>query len=153
MTDRELLEEVLKVVKSHGEELHGLKVGQQVLSEEVQGLKAGQQVLSEKVQGLNEDIRGLKVGQQVLNEEVQGLKVGQQVLGEDVQGIKVQLDETNQIVKAIRHHQEHISAKVEGLEATTAKADALRGLDNKYEVLNSRLFAQEVEMQELRRVK
>lgn len=188
MTEREILEEVLKVVKSHGEELRSLKEGQQVLHEEFQGLskevqdlKTGQQVLGEKFQGLSkevqdlktgqqvlreevqdlktgqqvlrEEVQELKTGQQILREEVQELKIGQQVLREDVQELRGQLDETNQIVKAIRHNQEYISAKLEGLEATTAKADAVRVLDNKFEVLNSRLFAQEVAMQDLRRVK
>lgn len=64
-----------------------------------------------------------------------------------------QLNETNQIVKAIQHNQEFTNAKLEGIELTTAKAQALTILDDKFEALNKRLFAQETEIQGLKRVK
>lgn len=67
--------------------------------------------------------------------------------------VESQLDENTQIVKAIQHNQEFTNAKLEGIELTTAKAQALTILDDKFEALNKRLFAQETEIQGLKRVK
>lgn len=73
--------------------------------------------------------------------------------GEQLIEMKTQLCENTQIVKAIRHNQEMSNAKLEFLETTTAKSSALISLDSKFEVLNKRLFDQEVEIQALKLVK
>lgn len=67
-------------------------------------------------------------------------------------GMEVQLDENTQIVKALRHSQEYMLAKLDGLEATTAKVETVQKLQasvdllhGKYNVLNCRLFVQEAQ--------
>lgn len=67
-------------------------------------------------------------------------------------GMQVQLDENTQLVKALRHSQEYVLARLDGLEATTAKAETVQNLQasvdllhGKFDTLNSRLFAQEAQ--------
>lgn len=53
----------------------------------------------------------------------------------DVSTIKGQLDETNQITKALLHRTEEIDAKFDGLLHNTASKDSVAHLDTKLERL------------------
>ena len=79
-----------------------------------------------------------------------------------VDNMNVQQDENTQIIKAIRHNTEATNAEINSLKLTTLSKDALshlatkedtNKLNSKCEVLNSRLFHQEVELYELKAVK
>ena len=64
-----------------------------------------------------------------------------------------QVRENTDLLKAIQHNTEVLNAKVEALTLTTASKDAVARLDAKFEVLNSRLFQQEVEIHQLKAIK
>ena len=85
-----------------------------------------------------------------MQKDISGLKEEQQNTNKRLDNLETQLNENTQIVKAIRHNQEFANAKMESIEITTAKADALVKLDSKVEVLNTRLFDQEAEIRTLK---
>ena len=64
-----------------------------------------------------------------------------------------QVRENTDLLKAIQHNTEVLNAKVEALTLTTASKDAVARLDAKFEVLNARLFQQEVEIHQLKAIK
>lgn len=92
-----------------------------------------------------------KILDQILH-EIQSLKEGQQ-------NIEIQLNENTQIIKALIHRTEELDAKFDGLLHNTATKEALDKLATKddinaqFEVLNSRLFQNEVEVQRLKAIK
>ena len=63
-----------------------------------------------------------------------------------------QVRENTDLLKAIQHNTEVLNAKVEALTLTTASKDAVARLDAKFEVLNARLFQQEVEIHQLKAI-
>ncbi len=64
-----------------------------------------------------------------------------------------QVRENTDLLKAIQHNTEVLNAKVEALTLTTASKDSAARLDAKFEVLNARLFQQEVEIHQLKAIK
>jgi len=58
----------------------------------------------------------------------------------DTSNIKGQLDENTQIIKALVHRADELDAKYDCLLHTTATKDLITNLDNKFDVLNNRLF-------------
>ena len=64
-----------------------------------------------------------------------------------------QVRENTDLLKAIQHNTEVLNAKLEALTLTTASKDAVARLDAKFEVLNARLFQQEVEIHQLKAIK
>ena len=64
-----------------------------------------------------------------------------------------QVRENTDLLKVIQHNTEVLNAKVEALTLTTASKDAVARLDAKFEVLNARLFQQEVEIHQLKAIK
>ena len=64
-----------------------------------------------------------------------------------------QVRENINLLKAIQHNTEVLNAKVEALTLTTASKYAVARLDAKFEMLNSRLFQQEVEIHQLKAIK
>ncbi len=64
-----------------------------------------------------------------------------------------QVQENTAFIKALLHQTEELDAKFDGLLHTTATKDAIARLDAKFEVLNSRLFNQEADIQLLKAVK
>ena len=64
-----------------------------------------------------------------------------------------QVRENTDLLKAIQRNTEVLNAKVEALTLTTASKDAVARLDAKFEVLNARLFQQEVEIHQLKAIK
>lgn len=144
------------------EDVGGLKAGQQELREEFSGLKAGQQRLEEGQSRLRRDFIGLRQDQQELRKEFDGLQQGQQALREDVGSIRGQLNENTALIRSLMHNVETVNAKVDGLTVSTLTKDVfeqlatkedIKRLDTKFEVVNSRLFNQEVEIHQLKAVK
>ena len=64
----------------------------------------------------------------------------------DTSNIKGQLDENTQIIKALIHRADEFDAKYDCLLTTTATKDLISNLDNKFDVLNNRLFQQEAKI-------
>ena len=64
-----------------------------------------------------------------------------------------QVRENTDLLKALQHNSEVLNAKVEALTLTTASKEAVARLDAKFEVLNARLFQQEVEIHQLKAIK
>lgn len=64
-----------------------------------------------------------------------------------------QQNENTRLMKAIQHNTEVLNAKLDGLTITTASKDAIAKLDSKFDVLNTRLFQQEAEINQLKAVK
>ncbi len=90
------------------------------------------------------------------------METGQQTIREEVSNMSSQLDENTAIIKAIRHNQEFANAKLDGLVVSTVSKESLTNLATKediavlaanFEVLNARLFQNEVEVQRLKAVK
>ena len=94
------------------------------LSEVQQEQKDMRSQLSE-VRQEQKDMRSQLSAMDQRQEAMQGQLSEVQQEQRDMRG---QLDENTQIIKAIRHNQEFMSAKLEGLEATTAKADTVARL-------------------------
>lgn len=144
------------------EEFGGLKQGQQELREEFGGLKQGQQALQEEFGSLKTGQQRLEEGQSRLRGDFIGLKQSQEALQEEVGNIKGQLGENTALIRALMHNMETVNAKVDGLTVSTLTKDVLeqlatkediKRLDTKIEVVNSRLFNQEVEIHQLKAVK
>lgn len=117
--------------------------GQNKLFSEVSGLKDGQQQLFKEVSGLKSDVSSLKDGQQQLSKEVSGLK-------DDIIRLEGKVDKIanaseNDTLSVINL----MSKKMDNL----ATKDDVKKLNSSFEVLNSRLFHQEVELYELKAVK
>lgn len=92
-----------------------------------------------------------KILQQIL-QEIQTLKEGQR-------NIETQLNENTLIIKALMHRTEELDAKFDGLLHNTVTKETLGRLATKediaaqFEVLNARLFQNEVEVQRLKAIK
>lgn len=92
-----------------------------------------------------------KILEQIL-QEIQNLKESQR-------NIEIQLTENTQIIKALMHRTEELDAKFGGLMHNTVTKEALDKLATKkdiavqFEVINSRLFQNEVEVQRLKAIK
>lgn len=64
----------------------------------------------------------------------------------DISNIKGQLNENTQVIKALVHRADELDAKYDCLLHTTATKDLIANLDNKFDVLNNRLFQQEAKI-------
>lgn len=181
MTNEEFQELVLKELRKHSEqfdkmngEITGIKGEITGINGKIEGINGEIIGINGKIEGINGEIIGIKGNIEGINGEITGIKrdingitgeiigingkiegINEEIIGikGDINGVKGQLDENTQIVKAIQHNQEFSNAKLACIELTTAKAQSLSKLDDKFEALNKRLFAQEAEIQGLKRVK
>lgn len=103
------------------------------------------QLILKKISGIEERVTGIEERMTGIEERMSGLEGRMTTLEENQEIFREQLLETNQIVKAIRHHQEFQDAALEGLKAKTATVDSIRKIDAKINVLNDRVFEQEAE--------
>lgn len=63
-----------------------------------------------------------------------------------VDNIQGQLEENTSILRALEHASQVNAAEMEGLKLNTSTKESIERLDAKFEVLNKRLFEQEVEL-------
>lgn len=92
------------------------------------------------------DITGIK-------QDVSGLKQDVSELKQDVDILKTQQRENTDIIKAIRHNQEHICAEINALKTHTASAESVTKIRASINALNERIFMQDTNIQELKLVK
>lgn len=96
-------------------------------------------------------------GQNKLFSEVSGVKDGQQQLSKEVSGLKDDIIRLEGKVDKIANASENDTLSVINLMSkkmdNLATKDDVKKLNSSFEVLNSRLFHQEVELYELKAVK
>ena len=170
MTNEEFQSLVLAQLGDLKNDVAGIKADVAVLKADVAGLKADVAVLKEDVAVLKADVAGLKTDVAGLKTDVVGLKadaadvkdrmtVVENALSdvkEEVSAIRVQQEENTGLIKALLHNVEMMGAAVSGITITMLGKEALDRLatkediaavDAKLEVLNSRLFRQEADIQ------
>lgn len=67
--------------------------------------------------------------------------------------VETQQRENTDIIKAIRHNQEHICAEINALKTHTASAESVTKIRASINALNERIFMQDTNIQELKLVK
>lgn len=132
-------------------ELGGLKEDVGSLKEDVGGLKKDVNNLKEDVSGLKEDMQDVKARLQHVEQDVGILK-------EDVGNLKEQVRENTDLLKAVLHSQEFTRAKHEGLEKSTASAQAVQAINERQKIhtgsinlLAARQLQMEVEIDQLKK--
>ena len=110
----------------------------QELLSEVKGLKAGQKQLVDGQKQLVEDVRSMKLEISTINKRLDTVEK-QMITKED-------MDENTRILRALEHASQVNAADMEGLKLNTATKDSIKTLDTKFNILNERLFEQEVQL-------
>jgi len=86
-----------------------------------------------------------KILQQLLNGQSR-IEKRLENIENDTSNIKGQLDENTQIIKTLVHRADKLDVKYDCLLHTTATKDLIANLDNKFNILNDRLFQQEAKI-------
>jgi septal ring factor EnvC (AmiA/AmiB activator) len=89
------------------------------------------QILSE-IQNVNQRLDRIETDVTTLKTDVSEIKP-------DISSLEGQMIETNQIVKAIRHNTEFISAEVNGLKITTANLEAVTRTEKMITMMNAKV--------------
>lgn len=149
MTERELLEKILQTVEGHSDDIKDMKTHLNHI-----GIRLGG--VDMRLGGIDTRLGGIDTRLDGIDSRMDGIDSRMDGIDSRMDGMQIQLEENTQIVKALRHNQEYMLAKLHGLETTTAKAAAVEKLQTsvdllhgKYNVLDRRLFAQEAQMDAL----
>lgn len=81
------------------------------------------------------------MSEQLLNQilsEIKEMKSDIAEMKTSISNLEGQMNETNQIIKAVRHNTEFISAEVNGLKVTTANLDAVKRTEKMITILNAK---------------
>lgn len=165
----ELLKQIIARLDRMEQGQQRLEERQDALAEGQLKLEQGQQVLLQGQSRLEERQETLAKGQQKLEQRQQvlesgqlKLEEGQQALQENIGNITGQLNENTALIHAMIHNLEMANAKIDGLVVNTVSKEVLENLankedikrlDTKFEIINSKLFNQEVEIHQLKAVK
>lgn len=116
-------------------------------------IDAVQTEINQRLTGLESDFKELRADVKSLWSQTQENTNVLSTMQADVKSLQTQTQENTDLLCAVLHNQEVANAEIESLKATTASTDGLNRLENKFDVLNKRLFEQEAEIQGLKRIK
>ena len=164
MTERELLEKILQTVESHSDDIKDIKTHISHIDAHLDGIDSrldGMESrmndmeshmirIDSRLDGMESRMNGMELRMDGMELHMGHIDSRLNGMESRTDGMAVQLDENTQLIKALRHSQEHMLTKLDGLETTTAKTETLEKvqtsidwLHGKCNTLNARLFAQE----------
>lgn len=148
-TDVASLKDDVAVLKT---DVAGLKDDMLEVKADISSLRDDVSVLQTDMTSVKTDVSTLKTDISTVKYDIAGLKVEMSDVKADM-ATKVQQEENSTLIRALMHNVELLHAKHDALALTTASQEAVERLDDKFDVLNDRLFQQETEIRHLKKVK
>ncbi len=100
-----------------------------------------QKIVISELHGIKSDISTIKSDIGTLKSELKFVKEDLTALKDRMGNIEEQMNETNEIVKAIRHNQDFSNAKLEALETSTANIEGVQQIQSEVNVLGRKVYA------------